>query len=499
MLSHGKDLNNWKLKHELAVVAVILTAFLLACYFVTLKVTPIWLDEVTVADPAINFVLGNGFVSTGWQYQPKEEFWASNAPLHQFLLVGWLELWGVSPVVARSINYFYAIIMGLLIWGACKRSGLVKTSISRVCLLFSILGAAGVSTNYVSGRYDPIGMLLVSMLFFLFTYPDSLKKWLTVLCVSMFLPIAGINLLPYCFLVIGLLFFFTPKKTLLRFSFTMGIGIFIGLSVLLAIYYYNGVMGRILESAGGHGLSGAVGESAGGVQAGGVGDKVNWVISNIGIIIENRFQNLTQWYLINRSYLILLAGMCYCIFMAWRSPSKNKIIVMALFAVFVPLVMGGLRNYPFYYTWMAVIPMAILFYATLSEIPKHHTLFVAIIFSVVIVYPGYGRYFIKSLVNGNSLKDSYYISFEEIKSELKQDDKVYASFSAYYPTVQTVDYVLLPTYKDMLTAKEKSEVNVLIVPAEKFEQEKALFGGDWKLIKTSNLQHPYNLSIYRKI
>src|SRR4051794_5004944 len=56
----------------------------------------VWTDEVMYTDPAVNFVLDKGFISTAWYHQSENAFWAGNVPLYQFLLVGWMKCFGFS-------------------------------------------------------------------------------------------------------------------------------------------------------------------------------------------------------------------------------------------------------------------------------------------------------------------------------------------------------------------------------------------------------------------
>lgn len=61
------------LKHEFSILLIILGLFLLINLITVDRFTTVWLDEVMFTDPAINLYFGNGFTSTAWFIQTKEE------------------------------------------------------------------------------------------------------------------------------------------------------------------------------------------------------------------------------------------------------------------------------------------------------------------------------------------------------------------------------------------------------------------------------------------
>lgn len=488
-------------KAELATVIFLLCAFIALCLWITLKTIPVWLDEVTVADPAVNFVLGNGFVSTGWQYQYRDEFWASNAPLHQFLLIGWIQIWDISSYSMRSINFLYAALTAFIIWYCCKKTNLIPSGFVRVMTLIALLGAAGTSTNYIGGRYDFIGILILAICLLICTYPDSPKKWIVLTLTSIFIPIAGINLIPFVGIMLVVLYFSLPKSQVYRIGGYSILGMFLGLVILFSIYYLNGVAFRIIESAGGHGLSGAIDDPDGIVQTQEAVGKVSWVINNLGSVISARLTRLPNWYTNNYSYLILvcvLLGLTAATALR-RIPASKCLAIAALVAILVPFGLGGLRDYPFYYTWMTVIPLTVMVFAIISQIKIERIKFgVSALVAFAVIYPGIIGHITKSL-SGQEMLRSYHESSALLAQEISPGDRVYADFAAYYPVVVTADYVLLPTYRDMLRDHEREAVNTLVVRGENFAEARELFTGNWQLTRELPLTHPYNLNIYRRI
>lgn len=482
---------------ELGLLLVILAAFVAVCFWTTLKAIPVWLDEVTVADPAINFVLGNGFVSTGWQYQNRDEFWASNAPLHQAILIPWLKIWSITPFSTRSINFFYAALAALLIWSGSKRMGLISSGFVRIAMVIGILGAAGTSINYLSGRYDFIGIFLLSACFWICTLQESKCKWVLLFATSILIPISGINLLPYVALSLFIFYLFLDRPTVKKIGVGMAAGILIGLAILFTIYFFNGVASRMLESAGGHGLAGALSTVDTDIRSASASQKAIWAIQNIGTIAINRISNAPVWYTHNYSYLILVVLLIILSVLPKSRSKKRHLGVAWGFTVLTPLVMGGLRDYPFYYSWMAIIPLSIVLFSLISLTLNTHKKLVSVMVVTLVAYPGMVNHI---LTAGSRVErqEAYSKAFEILSKEAKSNDKVYADFSAYYPLVQAVDYVLLPTYKDMITSHDISEVNMLVIEAANFQIVSDMFPGPWIKVRTIQAESPYNLVIYRK-
>ncbi|SVD30864.1 uncharacterized protein METZ01_LOCUS383718, partial [marine metagenome] len=73
---------------HIVLIFLMFTIFILNIATATRYPVP-WTDEVLYIDPAINLAEGNGFISTAWPSQSKEEFWASNSPLYPLLQAGW--------------------------------------------------------------------------------------------------------------------------------------------------------------------------------------------------------------------------------------------------------------------------------------------------------------------------------------------------------------------------------------------------------------------------
>ena len=488
---------------EGVIVILILVGFILVNIFTSLNIQNVWLDEVTVADPAVNLYLGNGFTSTAWQYQTKEEFWASNAPLHQILLYHWLLLFGLSPIAVRSINFVLMAIAVFFIWLAVYRLNIVTSFGSRLALIAISIFGYGITINYMTSRYDCIGISLFAALFLAYSIKQSWMRCSIMLSISILIPLAGINLLPYTVILVILLLIYLQRK-FWQESLSIALGTGLGIIFLYVFYVTNGVAKVILASAGGHSLASAVDTSVVG-QFGetDLATKMIYVLVNFPKIMLNRLANIPIWFFQDPSFVALLVLLLGFSFYKYRTNQfkSNSILSFGLaVAVVVPICMGILRDYPIYYSWMAYIPISICVTSFLAEIWSLNKLwrFLGIVFIVAACVPGYPTELVKEMRQPSLAKA--YIKLEQFVNEsINPEDRVYSDFEAYYVLKKMpVEYVLLPTYQDMMSEREKQELSALIVKPENYLQVVDLIGGNW--VKQDELleRPPYMLELYRR-
>ena len=484
-------------------VTLILVGFILVNILISLTVQPVWLDEVTVADPAVNLYLGNGFTSTAWHYQTKEQFWASNAPLHQILLYHWLLIFGLNPVSVRSINFVLMAIAIFLIWLAVYRLNLVTSVGSRLTLIALLICGAGTMANYIKGRYDCIGISLLAAIFLAYSIKPLWLRCMMILTISIFIPIAGINLLPYG-LILAILLLIYLKRDFWREFLSIALGTGIGIVFLYVLYVTNGVAKVMLASAGGHGLAGAVDSDVVG-QFGetDLATKIIYVLVNSPNILLTRMANLPRWFFQDVSFVALLVLLLGFTIYKYRTKTfkRNSVLSFGIaIAVIVPVFLGILRDYPFYYSWMAYIPITICVTSLIPEVWQLNKLwrFLGIVFIVAACLPGYPTKLITAM-RKPSLSEAYTKLEQFVAENINQNDLVYSDFEAYYYLkIKQLDYVLFPQYQDMMSAQEKQELSVLIIKSEDYPQVVNLIGGNW--VKQDELleKPPYNLQLYRR-
>jgi hypothetical protein len=112
---------------EITVAAVIMAAFALGTILTAEMFGHVTVDEVSYSDPAINLVMNGTLTSSAWYSQRKEEFWASNTPLHQFVLAGCLKLFGFSIHSVQGFSAFMVCAAGSGFWLFLRWAGFIAT------------------------------------------------------------------------------------------------------------------------------------------------------------------------------------------------------------------------------------------------------------------------------------------------------------------------------------------------------------------------------------
>src|SRR5436305_7148640 len=105
------------------VIVLALCAIYLVVNLITASRSPtIWMDETMFDDPAANVYFGNGFRSSAFMHQTKEQPFAYNNMAYEAMLIVWMKLFGFTPTACRSLNYVLLVATALLTWAAARRS-----------------------------------------------------------------------------------------------------------------------------------------------------------------------------------------------------------------------------------------------------------------------------------------------------------------------------------------------------------------------------------------
>ena len=153
---------------ELVLGSLLLSTFLAANLTTSSRSPVIWQDEVMFTDPAANLHFGQGFTTSAW-FQSRDTLFAGNSPLYSLCLYPWIQVFGFDVVSVRGLNYVLIRAVVAVCLLALNRLGLVRSTVPRLAFLLLVLCGDGVTYSYRSGRYDCLGMLLVSVLFLMLT------------------------------------------------------------------------------------------------------------------------------------------------------------------------------------------------------------------------------------------------------------------------------------------------------------------------------------------
>ena len=231
---------------ELVLGSLLLSAFLAANLSTSSRSPVIWQDEVMFTDPAANLYFGQGFTTSAW-FQSRNTLFAGNSPLYSLCLYPWIRVFGFDVVSVRGLNYvlMLAVVASCLL--ALDRLGLVRSPVPRLAFAFLVLCGDGVTYSYRSGRYDCLGMLLVSGLLLTLVLRPGRPRTGGLFLLAALAPWAGLQLLPYLGLL-GLLVLLLRGKAAIADVVTVGLGCLAGFVCLAAFLLENGVWHEFLKS-----------------------------------------------------------------------------------------------------------------------------------------------------------------------------------------------------------------------------------------------------------
>jgi hypothetical protein len=333
---------------------ICLFGILLAFFWIGLAICSLhpdaWGDEVMYTDPSARYTAGKGFTSTAWPSQSSTEFWAGNCPLHQVILIPWLQVFGVSVQTVRSLNVLLVTLSAWVLWLAAKRGGCIASAGGRLCFVFLLLSSS--SSTYMThyGRPDAITLLIASGMVWAFAAaPAAWRKWLAVLLGAL-APWAGLQLVAMA-VAVSLFYLLLARRLALPFCGWLACGIGIGLLTLGGFYAAHGVARRFVENtlASGHTFSGQLAQLAVKRDAKAV-SKASERLDNIA--------HFYQAWLVDSSFPWVMLCIFVSSYWAWRQ-KLFKIVSPLGFALTaglgVPILVLLAGKYPEYYGWMGFL------------------------------------------------------------------------------------------------------------------------------------------------
>ncbi len=453
----------------------------------------VWIDEVSYTDPAMNFVLGKGFTSTAWAGQGSTEFWASNAPLHQYLLIPWLKIFGTSQTAARSVNLFYFSISSILLWKWSRNFNIVSTSFGRILLIILFWSGYMISYIYRDGRPDCITLLLAVCILYSVFIPDNKRRKLYICLTGILSPVAGVQLPPYIVIVMAIGFFFVKDRlALFRIGFLYIASVLAGLVLLMFFLYLNGSLYTFLTQtfASGFTITGDMAQMA------------VYKDSRTTGRISARMSDLLHFYKLYRedisAFILLVFNTIAVLFTNKNMRSGKYLRYTLLISFIIPPAMLVLGRYPFYYSWMGyliIIITSVLIIENAGNKLISSTGVLACVISILIGFPL--RLFDAAQKKDTEQKNIYAF----IAQKISLSDTLLGENMVYYAAKRYAGKYYSPAYSGgrglpLFPAEEKKSVNTLIVSPDNYKKIIAKVGGEWRV--TDSLTFP-ELYLYRKI
>lgn len=318
----------------------------LAANLATLGRSPtVWHDEVMFAEPAVRFLSGQGFTATSWP-APAGIPAILNGPLYSALLIPWFRLFGVGPVAGRSLGLVLAGLTGVLLWRVAVETGFVAGAALRVAGVGVFLCGSGVAWGYRSGRYDSLGMLLVTSVGAVLVHevagaggaacggagPGARRArglWLAAFLAAG-IPFAGLHLLPYCLAAAGVALAAGGRRWRWGVASALG-GLAVGCVALAALHWRLGTWAEMAA----------------------------FVASQRGSLAD-RVAGLPAALRRDPSTVPLAGFLLGHLVVCPRGPGRRSAWAGVAAAVLVPVCMAVAGRYPPYYGWMAYTPVLAL-------------------------------------------------------------------------------------------------------------------------------------------
>lgn len=439
----------------------------------------VWIDEVLSIDPSLRYVINKGFTSTAWYSQDSTQFWASNLPLHEYLLIPWFKIFGVSITAARSVCIFYFLLASIVLWRWMDIAGFIKDYKLKILFITVLWAGHDIVTIYRNARYDALTILVATLVLLIYFSKSPYRKWLTVL-IGVISLLSGLQLPPFIVIVLAFAWLAVKeyRRELFRFGVHYCVGVFAGLGALLAFLYTQGVAYTFLAMTFASGFT-IVGE---GLQIALYADsKVNNRISRRLYDILHFYRHYTRDFsaVILSLYLALVTIICTA---AYKKYCKELYAArfMALYLL-IPVAMLILGRYKYYYSWMNYIVVLIGVFYVMDRL-KHRTIktlgIIAVCLAVLAGLPyQFYKYGNKELVKLLAIEDS-------VAEHINKEDYVFADYIAYYSCIKHAGEYYSPVYSGgrgfpVMHPHERQRINKLIISPHKLKAAINKVGGEW--------------------
>ena len=447
---------------ELVLGSLLFSTFLAINLGTSSRSPVIWQDEVMFTDPAANLYFGQGFTTSAW-FQSRDTWFAGNSPLYSLCLYPWIRVFGFDVVAVRALNYVLIVTVAAVCLLALSRLGLVRSPLPRLVFVLLILCGDGVTYSYRSGRYDCLGMLLVSALFLTLTLRPGRGRTVGIFVIAALAPWAGLQLLPYLALL-GLLELLLRGRGAIADVLTVGVGCLAGVASLAVLLLENSVVNEFLTSVS--------------------------ILSGSGRSLAGRLATALVAPFTEPSSILLVAALGLILVARLRRREfrlRSPLGVGLMAGLFVPAFLAFAGKYARYYCWMAFIPMAACMAAELQSgrLGPVRRLVMPLLL----------------LACGAGLPARLAVTYREwrlrdpapvdriVTEQVRPSDWVYSEYEAYYPAKKAAGVLFLPPYAGLvpgmegrqpaLTAAERERVNLLILKPSTEQETLRFFGGRW--------------------
>jgi len=365
---------------------------------------PVHSDLIQSADRALNLYDGLGYKTTSNpNFSPEMSFAVSNAPLHDFSLLLWLKTFGNSLQSIRSYNYFFAMLIGIFVIAGVKKFGIIRNELTASLMLLVMLFSSPLALSYSYGRYDTIGIFIMSLAFYCATLGDRRIRYTLLVVCGLLLALSGIQFAPYGFLVSILIISLTGTRHLFEI-------------VAVAI---GGILGYLMLGIGYWKLE--------------IFDNfVNDILfyKHTTATVKGRWANIPIAIINNRTNSILLTFLgLVSLSIRLTQPLRRIVLIGVLSGLAIPALISVAGNYTRWYAWMAFLPIVVICFHTMDQSKLESRIKFGLIASFSLL-----------LIGSSAAKTS-------ISSILEWKERDYAMFESFiWRNVEETDILLNDAY-----------------------------------------------------
>jgi len=432
-----------------------------------------WPDEAMYIDPGVNLYLGHGFVTSTYVGQPADRFFAGT-PFYQVLVFAWLKVLGFSLTAVRSLDVVLVILSGVLVLATCIRAKLVTHWSSLLLLAMLLFSSHSLMLNLGSGRPDAVGVALLAAQFAFAFHP---RRWLKIggsFVVGFLAVFTGLQLAFFAFWCLVLLLVLFGRQILKTIVIPNFLGLGTGAVSLYLLLNWKGVWEIYVAK----------------VALNSYQSRITGLGRGWGL--KQYFGGLVDPGVI----LVILSAVILSVMLYRRNRLKrgNPLLAGLAVGVLVPLLMGKVAVFPYYYSYLALLPVAIGFCVELDQQwevvqsePRWQwrSLILPLIFAGLLGAP-LSWFF--AVVHWNTR--AYQPVEEFVRQSVRPDDIVYSEAVAYYAVRPFVKTAYFGEYIHYMSVPDKRTVNVLIGPPKDAKEDAHVIGGQWR--QTAEYRGPTN-------
>jgi hypothetical protein len=410
------------------------------------------LDECLQAEPAINYIHGQGF---GIRFD-------EILGMYSFLLVPWMKLFGSSLRSIRSADIVSMTAAFLVLWSAVKRLEIIPLAFWRIFLLILLATEYGMIVVYRNGRYDGFGAFLMTVVLWLMSIKGKRTRLLCLFGVCLFVPWAGLQFMPVLFTAGVFLFL------VFRWRFWMEVAVSFFASVLGGAAFFlvaaaNGRLSTLLKFIR--------------VQRIGVNVISDWI--HHGQLI------LYNYIPADFSLPFLFAAAAILFVHLLRQEKINLhsgISLGILFDVLLGITMLTVAKLATYYSYMIVIPIAVALCSGLALCEPGKLRNAVLILCSLSAAAGGGLHAAAYIGNRQDRDYSHLEQF--VDQTVHPDDIAYVDAPGYLAVRQRARDAYLQEAEGpiipLMSQQQKDSITVLLIPSSLLEYTTNGLGGQWQ-------------------